>query len=79
MPKVLLFLSFLVIISALLVVSIVDTDLVQSFSDTYHIDDVISGGLIMAIATGLPEFVSNFYLFKRQRFNMVLESIVGSL
>ena len=78
-PKPLLFLSFLVIISALLVVSIVDADLVQSFSDTYHIDDVISGGLIMAVATGLPEFVSNFYLFKRQRFNMVLESIVGSL
>ena len=79
MPKFFLFLSFLIIISALLVVSIVDADLVQAFSATYHIDDVISGGLIMAVATGLPEFVGNFYLFKRQHFNMVLEAIVGSL
>ena len=74
-----LFVSFFVIVGALLVVSIIDADLVQAFSDMYHIDDVVSGGIIMAVATGLPEFVSNFYLFKRQHFNMIFESIVGSL
>lgn len=79
MPKFFLFVSFFVIVGALLVVSIIDADLVQAFSDMYHIDDVVSGGIIMAVATGLPEFVSNFYLFKRQHFNMIFESIVGSL
>ncbi len=78
-PKFFLFLSFFIIVAGLLVVSIIDADLVQSFSLTYHIDDVLSGGIIMALATGMPEFVSNFYLFRRQRFNMVLESVVGSL
>ena len=79
MPKFFLFVSFVSIVGALLVVSIIDADLVQAFSDMYHIDDVVSGGIIMAVATGLPEFVSNFYLFRRQHFNMIFESIVGSL
>lgn len=79
MPKFWLFVSFFILVGALLLVSILDADLVQAFSSMYHIDDVLSGGLILAFATGLPEFISNFYLFKRKKFTMVLESVVGSI